>query len=176
MGALTPVSTLLTGITTTLNTIESFGNTVQDFGASFENQDAQARRNLEAQQQLSLQQLQQQQELEQQQAAQDAQLQLQELELENKAVEEARQKALKRAVATQRASFGASGINASGGSAEAVLLGLYEESDDERKERERLTQLKTTALETNLDQQKSLNVLQLSQLKEKQRVERATLF
>ena len=176
MGALTPVTTLLTGITTTLNTIESFGNTVQDFGSSFENQEAQARQNLEAQQQLSLQQLQQQQELEQQQAAQDAQLQLQQLTAENEAAEAARQKALKRAVASQRTSFGASGISSSGGSAEAVLLGLYEESDDEREERERLTQLKTTALETSLEQQKSLNVLQLSQLKEKQRVERATLF
>ncbi len=88
------------------------------------------------------------------------------------AAETERRAALKRAVARQRAAYGASGIgNQLDGSNEAVLLGLFSESDSERAAREKLDTLRTAALDQDITQQKRLNVLQASQLKEKQKLD-----
>ena len=78
-----------------------------------------------------------------------------------------RQDALKRAVARQRAKSGASGITQSG-STEAVLLGMFTESEDQRAERERLDQLRYSAIDQDLAQQNRLNVLQQTQLRQRQ--------
>lgn len=45
--------------------------------------------------------------------------------------EERRQRAIKSAMATQRARYGATGVSAEDGSAEAVLLGLFEASEED---------------------------------------------
>ncbi|MCB9988636.1 MAG: transporter [Rhodospirillales bacterium] len=128
-------------------------------------------RDQQKQQELALRQLQQDQRESQRQAQENAILQKEQIAAETKKAEDARRAALKRAVARQRASFGASGIgNQANGSVEAVLLGMFEESDDERANRERLDALRTAALDQNLDQQKRLDVIQLSQLREKQKI------
>lgn len=62
-------------------------------------------------------------------------VQRQEIQVQAQADEERRQRALKSAVATQRARFGASGIDSTDGSAEAVLLGLFETSEEEAQAR-----------------------------------------
>jgi len=82
-----------------------------------------------------------------------------------------RRNALRRAVARQKTLFGGRGIGSSGGSAEAVLLGLFEESDADRVERERIDNLRFSALDRNLDQQRRLNVIQRTQLQEKQKIQ-----
>jgi hypothetical protein len=173
MGALTPVATLLGGITTALGAVNKISGAFDDLSGQSERQ---AAAQLRAQQDLALRQLQQQQSLQQQQATQDAALERQNLVITAQNAEEARQRALRRAVAKQRASFGGSGISPSGGSAEAVLLGLFDESEEDLRQRERLDQLKTSALSQGLAQQNSINILQTQQLRERQQLERASRF
>lgn len=122
------------------------------------------------QQEQSLRQLQQQQALQQRQSAQDAALSREEIQAKTKAAEMERRKALKRAVARQRAQFGGSGVSGNDGSSEAVLLGLFEESDEERKLRETLDKLRTQSINQNLLQQRNVNTLKRTQLAERQRL------
>lgn len=117
----------------------------------------------------SLRQLQAQQAERLRQSQEDASLQKAQILASAEDAERKRKDALKRAVARQRTNFGAQGISTSGGSGQAILLGLFDESEDEKFERDRLDSLKTNALDQNLSQQKRLNVLQASQLAEKQR-------
>ncbi|MCB1530917.1 MAG: transporter [Rhodospirillales bacterium] len=86
--------------------------------------------------------------------------------------ESRRRQALKRSVARQRARFGSSGIETgSSGSAQAVLLGLFDESEEDRSQREKLDRLRLNAIDQNLEQQRRLNVLQRTQLKARQDLE-----
>lgn len=118
-------------------------------------------------QELALQQLQQQQNLQQRNAQERAALERQKIALDTQIAEENRRKALKRAVARQRASFGSQGVSSSGGSSQAVLLGLLSESDEERAQRERLDTLRNAAINQDLGQQVRLNTLQRTQLQER---------
>lgn len=121
-------------------------------------------------QDAALQQLRAQQSLQEQQAAADATLNRQKIAIDAGNAEEDRKKALRRAVSRQRANFGAQGISSGGGSAQAVLLGLFEESDAEKQKRAQLDALRLNVIDQNLGQQKSLNVLQRTQLQEKQKI------
>ncbi len=84
--------------------------------------------------------------------------------------EEDRKRALRRAVARQRSQFGAQGIGTSGGSGQAVLLGLFDESQEDKAQRKNLDALRLGAIDQNLSQARSLNVLQRSQLQQRQKV------
>lgn len=119
---------------------------------------------------LALQQLQQQQRLQQAQSAQDAALSKQQIEESAAAAETTRRVALKRAIARQRAEFGGNGVASGDGSSEAVLLGLFEESDAERKSREQIDNLKLQALDQNLLQQKRVNTLTRTQTAERNKL------
>lgn len=127
----------------------------------------------EESQDMALQQLQRQQALTQQQAAQNAELERKQIAEQSAINEENRRAALKRAVARQRAQFGASGISSGPGSSEAVLLGLFDETEGELAQRERLDNLRYGALDSDLAQSNSLNVLQYEQLKERQKLSQA---
>lgn len=122
---------------------------------------------------LALAQLQERQAMSQQQAAQQATLEKQQMALSAQAYEDERRAALKRAVARQRAVFGASGAAQGTGSSQAVLLGLYDETQEELARREQLDTLRNAALDQNISQQKSLNVLQYEQLKQRQKLNNA---
>lgn len=124
-------------------------------------------RRSEQDQELAVQQLQQQQNLQHQDAQERAALEQRRIELETQIAEENRRKALKRAVARQRASFGSQGVSSSGGSSQAVLLGLLSESDEERAQREKLDTLRNAAINQELGQQVRLNTLQRTQLQER---------
>lgn len=89
----------------------------------------------------ALEQLKQRQALDERQRAQDAELQRQSIALDAQEAEESRREALRRAVSRQRANFGAQGVGSGSGSSQAVLLGLFEESDDEKRRREELDNL-----------------------------------
>lgn len=158
MGAITPIASGLGSAVSTLNTIGNVVNTVQSFsGNSAKERD----------QDLALRQLQQRQQLENQQAINDAALDRQQIELQAAQDEEERRDALRRAVARQRANFGSQGVSQTG-SAQAVLLGLFEESDEERANRDARDQLRFSALEQDTASTQSLNVLQATQLRERQ--------
>lgn len=120
---------------------------------------------------IALKQLQERQRLEQQQLEQNAALEREKISLTAAQNEETRRAALRRAVARQRAQFGASGIS-NGGSSDAVLLGFADESEAELERRTQLENLRYTALDSGLAQQRSLNLLQATQLAERQSINR----
>ena len=124
--------------------------------------------------QQALHQLQQQQNLQEIQAQQKAALEKQEITAKAANAEKERRAALKRAVARQRVQFGASGVSAGDGSSEAVLLGMFEESDEERQSRERLDNIKLQAIDQNLVNQKRVNTLERTQLAEKSRLKNSS--
>lgn len=123
----------------------------------------------------ALDQLKARQELQQKQAAADAALQKQQIALSAAQENEERQKALKRAVARQRANFGSQGIGSGAGSSQAVLLGLFEESEDEKARRDALDNLRNKAIDQDLSNGNALNVLQRTQLEEKNKINSLSL-
>lgn len=127
-------------------------------------------------QDVALRQLQESQNLQYKNAREDAVLQKQTLQANAQTSERERREALKRAVARQRAKFGGQGISTNTGSSEAILLGLFDESETELGERERLDNLRFQAVDQNLTQQSRLNVLQATQLAERQRYKNTTLI
>ena len=167
MGAITPIATGLSSIVSTIGAVSQAVNAVQTLTGN----DAQSR-----EQDLALKQLQQRQALEAQQTAQDNALQRETIATQTAQAAEDRQAALRRAVARQRASFGSSGIGSGGGSASAVLLGLFDESEEDLAQREALDNLRTRALDLNASQAGSLNLLQSTQLQQRQNLNNATLF
>jgi len=119
---------------------------------------------------VALKQLQQQQNLQQQLAYENAQLKREEILLNAQDSEKERKSALKRAVARQRANFGARGVGSQADSSEAVLLGLFEESEEDKESRERLDAIKLKSLDQNLFQQNRVNTLKRTQLSEKEKI------
>lgn len=119
--------------------------------------------------QQAVEQLQQQQRLEQRVAANNAALEKQEIQVKAAEVEAQKRQALKRAVASRRASFGASGVSSGDGSSEAVLLGLFEESESEKQKRDQLNQIKLQTIDQDLLNQKRVNTLRRTQLEESNR-------
>lgn len=121
---------------------------------------------------LRIRQLQEKQRLEQARLSEKTVLEKQELQLASAEAERKRRQALKRAVARSEASFAGRGLsNTSGGSADAILLGLFDESEQERSEREILDRIRTTALDQNLDYQANRNLLETSQMREQNRLQ-----
>lgn len=88
--------------------------------------------------------------------------------------EEKRRVSLKRAMARQRASFGGQGLSSTDGSSEAVLLGLFNESDEERAIREQMSALRENAIDLNAAQIQQRNLLELTSDREKQDLKRLT--
>lgn len=88
--------------------------------------------------------------------------------------EQDRKKALRNAVARQRAQFGGSGIGSSEGSSEAVLLGLFNESDEQRALREQMNNLRSNALDLTPAQIQQRNLLQQTQSREQDTINRIT--
>lgn len=96
------------------------------------------------------------------------------LQAQDMATETDRRTRLKRAVANQRAKFGASGIGSGDGSSEAVLFGLFDESDEERALREKTLSLRNNAIDLNSAQIQQKNLLEQAQLRQKQDLARLT--
>ena len=163
MGALTPIASGLGAVSGTLGTIGGIVSTVQALSGNSAS---------EQEQQLALRQLQDKQALQQAQLAQNSALEREKIALQAAQSEDERRAALKRAVAKQRAQYGGSGISTNGGSAQAVLLGLFEETEDEINKRAQLDQLKTASLDQDIASTQSINVLQRTQLAQRQKLER----
>jgi hypothetical protein len=130
--------------------------------------------NGEKQSELALAQLQQQQQLQARTAAQNTVNEKQEISIKAETVELERRRALKRAVARQRASFGSGGVSSGDGSSEAVLLGLFEESEEDKATSQRLDNLKLRALDQNLNNINRVNTLRRTQLAEKNRLKNSS--
>lgn len=163
MGAITPIAAGLGQIASTIGTVNQIVSTVQTLGGNG---------GAERQQELALRQLQEKQALQSQQLNAQSQLEREKIAVQALADEQDRQRALRRAVARQRANFGGQGINSNSGSAQAILLGLFDESEEELVQRESLDNLKSRAIDLDLANQSSLNVLQRTQLQERQKLGR----
>ena len=118
----------------------------------------------------AVEQLQAKQDLQERSAAANAALEKQRIALSAEQNEEKRKTALKRAVARQRANFAGQGVGTGSGSSQAVLLGMFEESEDEKRDREALDTMRLNAIDQDLSQNRALNVLQRTQLEEKNKI------
>ena len=147
---------------------------VKKFDEIFDKRDAQRDREraIRRNQQTTLSQLKQRQE--QQFSERRSAAEQTRAEIDTKSSQEAqrRQAALKRAVARRKANFGASGVTANAGSGEAVLLGLFEETEEEAKKRQQLDNLRKNALADDLNNLNRRNLLEVSQLPQRQRLDR----
>ena len=159
MGAITPITSGLNSVVGTLNTLNQTVGLVQTLAGN-----SPARQS----QDLALRQLQERQRLEQANLSQRNALERERIAAQAEQSEQDRQRALRRAVARQRASFGSQGVSQSGGSSEAVLLGLVDESEEELNNREALDNLRTRALDLNQSQASSVNLLQATQHQQRQ--------
>lgn len=151
-GGLLPI---LSGVTSTIRAAEGVVATLNPRGS--DNQ--------------ALSQLQERQRLQQQQLDQSVALDRERIGLNAAQDDESRRAALRRAVARQRAQFSSSGVS-SGGSSDAVLLGYASESEDELAQRTQLDNLRYRALDSEVAQQRSMNLLQATQLAERQNLNR----
>ena len=173
MGATVSTLTSLAGtLSSVVGATDSIAGTI---GLASNSAEKQRRQDLQSQQGLALAQLQAQQNQGLAQSESDAALDRQRLAQDASTTESDRRQALKRAVARQRASFGSSGAGTSGGSSEAVLLGLFEESEDEKAQRESLDSLRFNAIDQSLSNQRSTNTLRRTQLQERQSLQSALL-
>ncbi len=159
MGAMQSFTSILPTLTSALGTVQTIAGTVNTVKSLAGSNDD-----------LALDQLKQTQALQSQQQAESLELQKQNITLNAAENESDRKDALRRAVARQRASFGSSGVGASGGSSEAVLLGLVEESEEDRASREASDTLRLQAIDQDLSQNQALNLLQSTQLAERQSI------
>ncbi len=163
MGAVQSFGQVLPTLTGTLGTVQTLASTVNTLQTLSNSK-------TEASQQLALEQLEARQKLQEQQLAAQTTLDKQNIAQTAAGNEADRVSALKRAVASQRAQYGSSGVSASGGSSEAVLLGLFEESEAEKSKREASNVLKLKALDQSLTDNQALNLLQATQLAERQKI------
>jgi hypothetical protein len=84
--------------------------------------------------------------------------------------ERRRSNALKRAVSRQRATYGGAGVDSEGGSSEAVLLGLFSDSESERAASDNIYDLRKKIIADNFAGLKRRNLLEESQLATRLRV------
>jgi hypothetical protein len=87
--------------------------------------------------------------------------------------ERRRSNALRRAVSRQRAAYGGAGVDGGDGSGEAVLLGLFNESEQERAARDDVFNLRRAIIDDNLAGLRQRNLLEESQLATRLRRRRA---
>jgi hypothetical protein len=162
MGSLTPI---LGTLTQTVGAVSAFANSVDTLTGG-------GRRDVRAEQNLAMQNLQQSQALSAQQAREKANRDRAQIAEQGKQSEEARRNALRRAIAKQNARVGASGVSRTG-SNEAILLGLVNDSADTAQNNKALDQLRYNTIDSGLNNLRSSNILEKTQLAERQRLDRA---
>lgn len=175
MGALGSVVSTIGTIGSAISTVNSAIGNVRNASETLTRQEDERRRDqLKAQQQAAIGQLKQSQDEALRAQEENAALSRAKIGLDAQSAERERKAALRRAVARQKTAFAAQGLGAdiSDGSSQAVLLGLFDESDEEKSSRDRLDNLRLSALDQDIEQQKRVNVLQRQQLLERQNLER----
>lgn len=159
MGTFLPV---LGTIGTTIGTIQTIGKAFNTLSG-----DSLQKR----QRELAMSDLQRQQAQASSEAQARANEQRQKILLDSEQAESRRRSALKRSIAKRNARFGATGIGGGSGSREAILLGLYNESEAEKKQREDIDKLRFNAIDNDLANLSSRNILEKTRLSERQKLE-----
>lgn len=101
----------------------------------------------------------------------ESQAQLAQLAAAADAAEKRRVEALRQSMSKTRASLGARGVSATDGSGEAILLGLTKDTETDRQNAQAVDQLKKQAIQQNLDAVKRRNLLEQTQLADRQKLE-----
>jgi hypothetical protein len=167
MAGLSFAGGLLPILTTAVSTFEKIDDIFEQRDAADDRADA-----IRHNQQTALSQLKQRQERDFAERRVAAEEKRAEIDTKSDQANAQRQAALKRAVARRKADFGARGVSADAGSGEAVLLGLFDETEEEAKKRRELDNLRKNALASDLDNLNKRNLLEVSQLRERQRLNR----
>ncbi len=160
MGAILPIATQAIGVAQTVGTVASV------LGATTNIIRSQNGRSAEQE----LNQLRDKQRLDERNAAEKAALSRQETQAQTAEAETKRRNDLKRAVARQRAKFGGAGVSSNDGSSEAVLLGIFDESEEERMNRERLDNIRLASIDQSLGNTKRVNTLKRTQLEQRRKL------
>ena len=105
---------------------------------------------LQKQQDLAMKQLQANQDAETAAQTANANIEKQELAVQNGAASQSRADTLNRAIASQRADAAASGLAPDDGSAAAVQQGLFDTADDAQDDADQLTMLKQASIDQGL--------------------------
>ena len=164
MGQITSVLSGLSSVNAAIN----HGGRIADLATG---QDERLK-NLRAQQEQALGQLRSRQTLEETLSANKRAGEQAIIKGEAEAAERRRLQALKAATARQRAQFGAAGVDADDGSGEAVLLGLFTQSEAERAEQERLYALRQRILDAEGEAVTARNLLEYTQMRDTQALRR----
>lgn len=115
-----------------------------------------------AQRNLQIEQQNQQAEFARAAGEAEARGQIEQIQQSTQASERQRQEAIRRALATQRARYGAQGIGA-GGSADAVLAGMAVEAQRDTQEARKVAQLRINQIREQTAWQNTRNLLDASQ-------------
>ena len=172
MGGLSSAVSGLNSVASVVGTVNSLANNVNALSGNLQHEQEKA---LAAQQDLALSQLKTQQAAALKAQTASVALQQQQLSAQAKAASDAQTLTLQRAVARQRAAFGADGVSSGDGSGQAVLLGLYDDAATQAGDDDAVTNLKAAALDRGLADSQASNVLELTQLQQKQNLARQLL-
>jgi hypothetical protein len=172
MGGLTSIVSGINEIASVVGTVNSLANNIDALSG---NANGQALKDQQKQQALALSQLKAQQAQAQKAAADQAAFSKQQIAAQAQSANDQQLLALRRAVARQRAAYGAQGLSSGDGSSQAVLLGLFDESDQEKKDRDRIDTLRSAAVDQDIAAQTGADILQLSQLQQRQKLDRELL-
>lgn len=172
MAMLAPMAGLLPSLGGAIGTIAAIDQTLQTVDQLAGYSKKQEQKAYRRKQDEALSQLQQDQQDKLLNEQEEAEIAREKIATATETADRKRRDALKRAVSRQRAKFGARGVGSAGGSSEAVLLGLFEESETEKEERERLDNIRLSAIDQDLDSLQRKNLLEVSQLAERQRLQR----
>ncbi len=157
MGAVTPVAAILPILSAASSINKSLGITDRILGADINKRERQALAQKQRQEEFYFLQRDALDRAAQQEAAQRD--------------ESERIKNLRYSIARQRAAFGSQGVGSAGGSSEAVLLGLFQESEEGRAHRERMDAIRNKIADLEVTNKKSTNLLEATRLSEKQRLQ-----
>ena len=164
MGGMTPIALQALQAYQTIGTVAKFLDKGSDIFS-----DKQGRSS-----DLALSQLQQEQQSDARALAEKTALEKQEIAASSEKAELTRRRALKRAVAKQRAAYGGSGIGSGDGSSEALLLGLFEQSEEDKASSQKFDALKLSALDQKVSDTNRTNVLKRAQLAERSKLQNSS--
>ena len=166
-----PVFNAATGYLNKQVSLDATSNRAADSAASRAAARQQAADNLKATQALQMQQLQQTQAADT--ASEDASIQTQmdQAQLSANTSEQTRRDALRQAVAKTTVSLAGQGIDPHDGSGEAILLGQIKASDQDKQAADAATKLRMQALSQQAADLNQRNLLEQTQLAERQRLQ-----
>jgi len=100
----------------------------------------------------------------------DAALKKEAYRVEQEISEQDRRNKIRKLMAEQRARYGAQGIGSNDGSSQARLYGLLNMSEDEQKREDEAYTIRNKIIDQGLGHDQSVNTLQLTQLKERSKM------